>query len=213
MKPLEVKLLEGYYWPLSDERCGPSVLRCVKDLEAKWLPHVRGRLVVVQAGGNCGVYPRELARHFAQVYTFEPDRDNFECLMRNCAGVENIHARCAALGNVEGRELSIVRKNLDNVGSHFINPRPDHGAIYDARETTVDGLKLDACDLIALDVEGYEFRALQGAARTVELFRPTIIWERKHGGRYSGDHLALPEWLKARGYTHRDTVERDEIWS
>ena len=69
------------------------------------------------------------------------------------------------------------------------------------------------CDLIALDVEGYEFRALQGAARTVELFRPTIIWERKHGGRYSGDHLALPEWLKARGYTHRDTVERDEIWS
>jgi FkbM family methyltransferase len=160
----------------------------------------------VQAGGNCGVYPLELSRHFSQVYTFEPDSHNFECLLINCRGVENIQARCAALAD---KECTVaLQLNPNNCGSHHVSGSGTIPAL------TIDSLKLDACDLIALDVEGYEWPALQGAYRTLDLFHPTLILEtKKHGERYGYKSDQMRDWVKERGYTYRDKVGRDEIWS
>ena len=55
---------------------------------SKWMELVKGRDVVVQAGGNQGMYPRYYANIFEKVYTFEPDVDNYFCLDFNCLGVQ-----------------------------------------------------------------------------------------------------------------------------
>jgi hypothetical protein len=41
----------------------------------------------------------------------------------------------------------------------------------------VDDLNLNACDFIQLDLEGYEFSALQGARKTIEKYKPLLCIE------------------------------------
>ena len=42
------------------------------------------RRMILQAGGNCGMYPKLLSKMFNLVYTLEPDPLNFFCLTSNC---------------------------------------------------------------------------------------------------------------------------------
>lgn len=124
----------------------------------------------MQAGGNVGVFPRDLARLFTTVYTFEPDQENFECLCRNVPE-RNVFKFPAALGHQNGS--TDLERQPDNVGAHQIN---GSGPIPIMR---VDALALNACDLIYLDVEGYEWRALLGAMETIRTYRPVIAFEDK----------------------------------
>lgn len=55
----------------------------------------------------------------------------------------------------------------------------------------IDDLDLESCDLIQLDVEGYEHEVLTGAIKTIEKFKPTISVERGGG---------LIDFLKPYGY-------------
>ena len=70
---------------------------------------------------------------------------------------------------------------------------------------TIDILDLHACDLIQLDVEGFEYRILQGAVRTIEKYRPVIAAE---NGK-KGDISTL---LKGLGYEFRDQSVSDAVW-
>jgi hypothetical protein len=70
----------------------------------------------------------------------------------------------------------------------------------------IDSLNLDACDLIQLDVEGYEQFAIQGARRTIEAHRPVIIAERFDGP----DHIAFMDGF---GYALTDTSFMDSIYT
>ena len=47
------------------------------------LKYVSNFTTVIQAGGNCGLYPRLYANMFNWVYTFEPEPMNFYCLVQN----------------------------------------------------------------------------------------------------------------------------------
>jgi FkbM family methyltransferase len=42
---------------------------------------------------------------------------------------------------------------------------------------TIDSLQLQRCDLIKFDVEGWESRALRGAAQTISRFKPVLFFE------------------------------------
>ena len=205
-----MKLYEGYYWPTNDQKCHILTTASAGRIATEWLPHVKGRRVAVQAGGNCGVFPLVLSKYFDQVYTFEPDADNFACLLLNCRGVENIQARCAAVHDVSGRQLAMELKPT-NAGAHYVKPAAG-GTVPSIR---VDDLKLDACDLIALDVEGFEYFGLKGARQTIEAFHPTLIFEMlSHGrARYQVRDEMIYEFLRERGYVYRCHVESDEVWS
>lgn len=45
----------------------------------------------------------------------------------------------------------------------------------------IDDLGLEECDLIHLDIEGYEEKALEGAIETIKKFKPTIVTEHSRG--------------------------------
>lgn len=50
----------------------------------------------------------------------------------------------------------------------------------EVQAVTIDGLNLDRCDFIKLDLEGAEPLALSGAIETIKKFHPTILFEHNH---------------------------------
>lgn len=191
---------DGYWWPSKDKllrNYGPSSLKGIPKL----ISQVKGFDVAVQAGGNVGLWPKELAKHFDRVITFEPDELNFQCLCRNCPET-NIEKHSAALGEVHERKGMV--RDPSNCGAH---------ALVDGDEVsvkTIDSLNLPACDLIQLDIEGYELFALKGAEKTINRFKPTLCIELKSLGlNYGINDSATVEWLKSHGYREAGKTGRD----
>ena len=158
------------------------------------LPLVRGRRVCVQAGGNCGVYPLALAKHFEKVITFEPDAENIACLRRNVT-LDNVAIINAALGAETGT-CTVKVVEADNCGAHKTV------ADGDVEVWTIDDLRLDACDLIWLDIEGAEADAIKGARATIEKFSPIIVLEEKGHGPLA----VLP------GYVRKMRIGNDSVY-
>lgn len=196
------KSVDGWVFPESDVDCAPAMFATIGDLEAIY-PHVTAFDVVVQAGGNVGMFPARLAERFKFVYTFEPDADNFNCLAHN-AMLTNIIKFQAALGN--RHECVKLWTNPVNVGAHYVDGTGEIPTLM------IDDLNLPTCNLIMLDVEGYETAALKGAAATLQKFRPCVVIEEKgHGTRY-GDEKAT-DYLEALGYREAARVHRDIVFT
>ena len=195
-----------WYFPDSGSTvCSDAAIQEVQFIEQQWLSAVDGRRVCVQAGGNCGIFPLKLAAFFDAVYTAEPDIENFTCLAINCPS-PNVYAMRAAFGKEAGTVG--LHKLDDNAGGHWIE---GEGTIP---VMTIDGLNLPACDLIALDTEGSELLALQGAAKTIDKHSPTLIVEDKnHLTRFGQDRDDLYGFMRDMGYKSVGWAWRDQIWS
>jgi FkbM family methyltransferase len=189
-----VKLIDGLWWPDSDVRARPAIVSECRQALPVVLPLVKEKRVCVQAGGNVGVYPLALAEHFEWVLTFEPERENIACLRRNL-NVDNVAMSRAALGAEPGT-CAMTAAETDNCGTHKV-------IAGDSVEVcTIDGLGLDACDLIWLDIEGAEADAIKGAMATIEKFSPIIVLEEKgHGPK-----AVLP------GYSVKTRIGNDTVY-
>jgi FkbM family methyltransferase len=157
---------------------------------ADFMSQVKNFDVVVQAGGNCGMYPRFYKNYFREVYTFEPDDLNFYCLDRNCEG-EGYHKFHGGLGNTTD-SLTLKVNSLTNVGMHKTIDQKGNVKMY-----RIDDLNLNNCDLIHLDIEGYEAKAILGARETIERFSPVVITER-NGGEKELLNLGYTKFKKLR---------------
>ena len=185
-----------------------------RDLEvlAAALKLVPGRTACLQAGGNLGIFPKYLAREFATVYTFEPDAVLFGSLTRNAPEL-NIVKIQAALGcyrmpvRMECSRRDKSGRAVHEGLTHVAGP----GAIP---SIMIDDLGLPVCDLIYLDVEGWEFFALSGALETVRRCRPVIAVEINRNIVYSGNTAdELRELIRSFGYVHRLTMHSDEVYT
>ncbi len=185
-----------------------------RDLEAlaAALKYVPGRTACVQAGGNLGIFPKRLAQEFETVYTFEPDAKLFASLTRNAPEL-NIVKMQAALG-CERIPVRMECSRRDKSGRQ-VHEGLTHVAGRGATPTLlIDDLGLPVCDLIYLDVEGWEYFALRGALQTVRRCRPVIAVEINRNIAFSG-HTAdeLRELIRSFGYIHRLTMHSDEVYS
>lgn len=210
--PVGYRLERGLLWPAEDTQCARVVFDTVSDMDHA-LKHVRGWGVAVQAGGNMGVWALHLAKSFGKVVTFEPDPRNFQALVYNTASAGNIVALPCALGSDNGAwcttELTAAEKG--NVGAYQVAPG------FVAPIMKLDTLNLPACDLLYLDIEGYEYPAFHGAYETIKRFKPVIAFEDKGlSVRYGVAKGMTERFIATLGYKvvarpHRDVIMVPEL--
>lgn len=197
---------DTWCWPAGDKKL-VQVFDHVSDID-HFMPHVKDSTLCLQAGGACGVWPLRYAQLFDTVVTFEPQPENYHCLVENCKGVDNIIAtHCGLSDNNDKYSIHNDIHERENWGAGYLVP--DSGGIA---TVTIDQLDLPACDLIQLDIEGFELKALKGGAETIRKFLPTIVLEEKPLNHKGGDYAEARHWLEAEyGYkiaawAHRDVI-------
>lgn len=172
------------------------------------IERARRKLVAVQAGGHIGTVPCYLADRFAQVYTFEPDADNFAALVANCHRRHPRHIWPARgiLGNK--RRPVDLKWSTKSTGQHRVKPGEDG----DVPTFRIDDLGL-AVDAIFLDVEGFEIPALRGAVDTLNRWRPVVMAEENKRALDQGFRIGdLAKFLATLGYRQAASVADDLVF-
>lgn len=167
---------------------------------------------VLDVGANMGTHTLAFCNFVGPtgvVHAFEPQRIMFQAMVATVAlnSWTNAHCRQTLVGARKGRmRLPGIRYDLpSNFGMMTLAPDRERAETLSYRDDnpgeevemiTIDGLKLTACHLIKIDVEGMEIDVLRGAAKTIETHRPLIYMECQPDQR-SQDALKL---LKSLGY-------------
>jgi FkbM family methyltransferase len=198
-------LQDGWYWPLKDSKCWPWLIN-EKDMPEKVSAFCDQKRTIIEAGGNAGYYVKQYASIFENVITFEPEPLNFQCLTLNCT-LANVTKIQACIGN-ERTPVSLWVGNK-NIGSYHVDLTVN-GKIP---TLLIDDLNVQDCDLIHLDIEGFEFPALRGAIETIKRCKPVIAVESmNHGEKFGWSNLMIEDFLKDLNYKHIDTVYHDKIF-
>ena len=165
------------------------------------------RRAAVQGGGNLGIFPKRLALEFDAVYAFEPDPALFAIMCHN-APEPNIVKMQAALG--AKRDLVATKHGTETRTHEGVTHIAGPGIIP---TILVDDLGLPHCDLIYLDVEGWEYFALQGAVDTIRRCRPIVACEinsciRRVG--LTGDDIR--SFMASFGYVRAFRMRSDDVF-
>jgi len=125
--------------------------------------------------------------------------------VKNTENIDNLEIYHAALGDKSG--TAALNRISYNCGAHYLTD----GAEFHVM--TIDSLDLDSCDLIQLDVEGFELNALKGAQKTIGAFHPVIMVEDKGlSNRYGSMKGDIEKWLLPLGYIAHTATARDIIF-
>lgn len=217
---MSFELLErrgNLWWPKHEEKCYNWTANEI-DLPEHLMQHVPDKNVMIQAGGNMGWFTQIYAREFKRVYVFEPDNINFLCLTLNnperhvmkyqaCIGNERNLVTVTFREHDRGKNHIAIGKDLDKLAKK--------GGRDDKIPTLlIDDLNLDACSYIHLDIEGFEWHALNGAHRTIEKFLPIIaIEDAGHGERYNKPFADIEAYLSQFGYRIIDRYRYEAVFS
>lgn len=209
MKKLTVIKDNKWVWPKSDQSSWKYQNEFNK-LSKHVLPHVKNKNIMIQAGGNCGYLLDSFVPYFDILYTFEPDPINFYCLTQNVTSPKVIKMQ-ACLGDTSSTVSTqqLIRPGRDNdTGGVHVN-----GEGY-TPTLVIDNLNLPGCDLIQLDVEGYEYKALLGAVSTITKYKPTLCVEfcEKWLNRYDVDSKKTIDLIYSLGYKLVDEYGVDKVF-
>ena len=133
----------------------------------------------IDAGGNIGDYTAGLRAHFphAEIFTFEPSQNNISKLNARYKDDNLVHIQPYALSdtsgpvnlysNEEGSALaSLTKRDLSHMNINF----DSHESAEAIRffDFWVEKLNKRPIDLLKLDIEGYEFFALNGLEEAIK---------------------------------------------
>ncbi len=164
--------------------------------------------IVVEAGGNIGAHTLPLSVLVGpkgHIHSFEPQVQANQLLRSNIAlnKLKNVTVYDAALSDHE-QTLFMERPSYSSVwNTGGLSVHYELGEPIEAK--TIDSLDLPHCELIKLDIEGHERKALLGAKKTIERFRPVIFVEDDR----IEEGLELRKLLRSLGYRcyrHRTTL-------
>lgn len=214
--PFDEEMMQGQF-PILDEQIEFVLNASGEYLRSRVGLGENSQRTCVQAGGCFGMYPIRLSHHFDNVITFEPFEMNRRALITNLQRMEHF----------EGGPLPVHVRDFalydQNVMLKMAYPRPpdrakSNGAHYvtdgergDIPATRLDFFEFEDLDLIWLDVEGSELRALLGAEETLKEHRPVVVIEERNLPHMKHYSPTPRKWLEQRGWrcvgkTHADAV-------
>lgn len=181
--------------------------------EEKLFGLVKEGMTVLDIGANIG----ELTLNFAKqvgangkIFSFEPSPINFRKCSHNISLNENLKNKITlfnlALGEKEGVAY-LQTRDEHNLGMNSIGETG-----VEVQMKTLDAVvlenKIQQCDLIKMDVEGFELKVLKGAVKTISDFKPILFMEMNNELlQRQGDSVSdLLNWLKQNQYKIVDPV-------
>lgn len=171
--------------------------------------------VVIDVGANIGThsvsYAKKIAPLTGTLICIESGITAFECLKHNAEKFESkvLLLNCAA-SDVHGGTVEHT-VNVTNVGGSVVSEQKNEEVCSNKVPTvTIDRLLADGdithpVTFIKIDVEGYEFKVLQGAVNTLRQHRPILLIEmnsfrlQENGSTY----VQIYDWLLAENYSWR----------
>lgn len=160
------------------------------------LANVENFRCAVDIGAHVGTWAKTMAVRFRSVIAFEPAPDTLACLARNLFGTGNVTIYPYAVGN-QRVDATVMADPLrpGNTGARYM----DFGKSGSTIRTVILDEVIDGrsdIDFIKIDVEGAEYKVVDGARKTIARNRPTVLIEVKKsfGSRYTEsaeDALAL----------------------
>lgn len=142
--------------------------------------------LALDIGAHHGGMSARMAPHVREVHAFEPLEDNLRRLRALAAAVPNIKVFETAVSNQEGAAVVDVYNVWSLVPSAEACDRGLERAVeyaglspFEVRMTTVDAHceKHGLPGFIKIDVDGYEYRVLEGAASTLARSRCPLHFE------------------------------------
>jgi len=168
---------------------------------------VKENMTVLDIGANMG----ELTLNFAKIVSekgriisFEPSWENFSKLSQNVflnlKLKDRIRLYNVALGDTSGN--SFLQKNDEhNSGMNSIGLTGE-AVVMKSLDDIFSEEKFEHCDLIKIDVEGFELKILKGAETVIKKFKPILYLEvnndlmKPHGDSVSD----LMRWFNSNCY-------------
>lgn len=150
--------------------------------------------VTVDVGANHGAYSYffKVMTKSARVLAFEPLPDLFKKLRRWFSDIELFNLALSDAGGTATLRIPVIANRLFQSRAKLDQLKEEHET--DAKELTIridtldrvaETAQLQRLDLIKIDIEGHELKAIAGAAATIKRFRPWLLVEieaRHHGG-------------------------------
>jgi FkbM family methyltransferase len=146
---------------------------------------VKAGTTVVDIGANIGYFSiigaQKTGSH-GKVYAFEPAPDNFRLLTKNAqlSGAANITCFRKAVAG-ERKSTTLYKGNLPGQHSLHLQPYTNAGQPWTVDCVTLDEfLEGQMIGVIKMDIEGYEYFALQGMRRTIESSNDFTLFTELH---------------------------------
>lgn len=180
----DIQFVEGWALPAYDNHfrqyCKPYFENCyqqpVFDASMEITRHFG---VVIDVGAHVGFFTSRYCAHFDTVHSFEPVAQNFRCLEQNTAGATNVLLHNVGLGSASEKAEISLPDVATNCGAWSIADFTQYSKAKKNEEieiVTLDSLDIQ-CDLIKVDIQGYEGEFLKGAINTISKHLPSLVIE------------------------------------
>lgn len=149
----------------------------------------------VDVGAHVGIFSSRMVRDFDEVHSFEPVKENYDCLIEN-------------VPETNAHNVALLHGHL---GYSMENPAPHNSGAWEVKEgmdhmsTKLDMFGLENVGLIKVDVQGMEDEVIAGGVDTIRMWSPVLILEKP-----SDD---LKENLGVMGYEKMCTISKDSIYA
>jgi FkbM family methyltransferase len=143
------------------------------------LKKVKTPIVAIDVGANIGDTAAQLLEAGAdEIVCVEADPVFFRFLLANWGGNPKVRCRNALLADSDDQKLTTAHYS----GTAYPVPGTDAESTSRTLDSIIFEHPPDRVDLLKIDTDGFDFRVLGGAERTLAEFKPVILFE------YSPEH-------------------------
>ncbi len=159
--------------------------------------------VIFDIGANIGCTALLFSELSNEVHAFEPSPSTHSILKTNIlkAKKKNVYLHNFGLGNSSfDTTLTFSPKNRSGGFVSNITQASDGHTTekisIQCLDDVIENLNINSLDFIKMDVEGFEGKVIEGARKTLEVFKPLIVLELNHWCLNAFQRTSIPDFFE-----------------